>query len=399
MKSLELCTGAGGLALGVHQAGFAHELLIERDEVASKTLQLNVEAGRLPVASLRGLSKRIEEVDFQGLEDIDLLASGIPCQPFSHAGKRRGLDDSRDVFPAFVNTLSKLQPKAFLLENVSGLTHGHLNEHLSYVRLRLTYPTEHQGKRESWRSHRTRLERLASAGYRDETTYEVLDEVLNAADYGVPQIRKRVFLVGFKTSHALEWSFPKITHSKESLWHQQWVTGEYWDTRNIQPVKALKPADSVIARLRHRGLFDAAPWTTLRDGVADLMPPYRSNHLSCKPSQHYWIPGARPYHGHTGSPLDWPAKSIKAGVHGVPGGENMLRHPNGRVRYFSLREAACLQGFPVAWEFNGERSQITRQIGNAVPVSLARILARSIKSALRKNSITQLHERCRLADT
>ena len=94
--------------------------------------------------------------------------------------------------------------------------------------------------------------------------------------------------------------------------------------------------------------------------------------------------GARSYPGHTGSPLDEPAKTLKAGDHGVPGGENMLRTPSGSVRYFSIRESARLQTFPDDFVFHGSWTESMRQLGNAVPVALAEIVARSVKAKLEK---------------
>lgn len=98
---------------------------------------------------------------------------------------------------------------------------------------------------------------------------------------------------------------------------------------------------------------------------------------------HRFQPGARSYPGHTGSPLDEPAKTLKAGVHGVPGGENMLRRPDGGIRYFTVRESARLQTFPDDFSFHGSWSESMRQLGNAVPVTLAAIIAQSIASHLR----------------
>ena len=99
-------------------------------------------------------------------------------------------------------------------------------------------------------------------------------------------------------------------------------------------------------------------------------------------SNHRFIPGARSYAGHTGSPLDEPAKTLKAGDHGVPGGENMLLKPNGTVRYFSLRESARLQGFPDDFTFPGSWTESMRQLGNAVPVTLAEVVGDSVAKSL-----------------
>jgi DNA (cytosine-5)-methyltransferase 1 len=124
-----------------------------------------------------------------------------------------------------------------------------------------------------------------------------------------------------------------------------------------------------------------SPWMTVRDAIADLPPPENTN-LAAEIPNHIYIPGARSYPGHTGSPWDEPAKTLKAGVHGVPGGENMLTFPDGQVRYFTVREAARLQTFPDDYYFPCAWGESMRQIGNAVPVKLAEIIATSIRTHL-----------------
>ena len=96
-------------------------------------------------------------------------------------------------------------------------------------------------------------------------------------------------------------------------------------------------------------------------------------------NNHWKIPGARAYPGHTGSTLDWPSKTLKAGVHGVPGGENMMVCDNGSLRYYTLREMARIQTFPDGHYFTGARSNVTRQIGNAVPCDLAAAVAAPLR--------------------
>jgi DNA (cytosine-5)-methyltransferase 1 len=123
------------------------------------------------------------------------------------------------------------------------------------------------------------------------------------------------------------------------------------------------------------------PWRTVRDAISDLPDPI--GHKNEIPN-HRYIPGARVYPGHTGSPLDEPAKTLKAGDHGVPGGENMLVYPNGKVRYFTVRESARLQTFPDDFIFEGTWGEAMRQLGNAVPVKLGQIIANSVKERLSK---------------
>ena len=120
----------------------------------------------------------------------------------------------------------------------------------------------------------------------------------------------------------------------------------------------------------------------MRDAIGDLPEPSsKGEHPTF--ANHRLNPGARVYVGHTGSQIDWPSKTLKAGVHGVPGGENMIAFEDGSVRYLTVREAARIQTFPDSWRFEGAWSEAMRQLGNAVPVVLAGVVARSVAGHLR----------------
>ena len=123
---------------------------------------------------------------------------------------------------------------------------------------------------------------------------------------------------------------------------------------------------------------DGRPWLTVRDAIGDLPDPELQPELAAACLNHRFQGGARSYVGHTGSPLDEPAKTLKAGVHGVPGGENMLRRADGSVRYFSVRESARLQTFPDKYRFHGSWTESMRQLGNAVPVKLAQAVGENV---------------------
>ena len=179
----------------------------------------------------------------------------------------------------------------------------------------------------------------------------------------------------------VEWSFPAPTHSRDELLFQQWISGEYWERHRI--AKRHRPERPSGFEVKTDGsslpLHLARPWRTVRDALADLpMPSLEAPRIA----NHRFQPGARPYPGHTGSALDWSAKTLKAGVHGVPGGENMVVMEDGSVRYFSVREAARLQTFPDEYVFPGAWSENMRQLGNAVPVTLGEAVSRNVKSKL-----------------
>jgi DNA (cytosine-5)-methyltransferase 1 len=210
----------------------------------------------------------------------------------------------------------------------------------------------------------------------------VVREVLNAANYGVPQKRERVFFVGFRSDLGINWSFPKPTHSLDALLFDQRMGGNYWERHGIAGGTNRLPARSQARLSRLTDKPSKQPWVTVRDALIDLPEPTLAGDNS-NLANHVFQPGARSYPGHTGSHLDEPAKTLKAGVHGVPGGENMLFNPaTGNVRYFSVRESARLQTFPDDFHFHGCWSETMRQLGNAVPVRLAEVVARSVEKAL-----------------
>ncbi|WP_294390522.1 DNA cytosine methyltransferase [uncultured Sphingomonas sp.] len=220
-------------------------------------------------------------------------------------------------------------------------------------------------------------------------------KVLNAANYGVPQKRERVFFVGFRSDLGVKWSFPRETHGRDALLWSQHRSGDYWERHGVarrhRPLEG-KGGELAAKLTREPSLLS---WRTTRDALVGLPNPELNPTASCDLADHRFQPGARSYPGHTGSPLDEPAKTLKAGVHGVPGGENMLRRPDGSVRYFSVRESARLQTFPDEFVFHGAWSETMRQLGNAVPVDLAEVVAKSVKkhldAAQRRDSLG--HER------
>lgn len=379
MRSVELFAGAGGLGIGASRAGFKPEAVVEWDRWCADTIRENATRDLEHVAHWPLTHGDVRDFDYSQISDgVDLVSGGPPCQPFSLGGKHRGKDDARDMFPEAVRAVRELRPKAFMFENVKGLTRSTFASYLEYVRLQLTYPELVAKKDEEWEDHLGRLEKYHLRGKPTGLHYRLVMRLLNAADYGVPQKRERVFLVGFRSDLNLEWSFPKATHSRDALYHSQYATGNYWDRHKV--AKADRPP---LIRSHHPSEEpDLLPWVTVRDALADLPDPEAHPRLAAKHHNHRFQAGARSYHGHTGSPLDQPAKTLKAGDHGVPGGENMMRRPDGSIRYFSVRESARLQTFPDDFVFHGAWGECMRQLGNAVPVKLAESVASSIRQQL-----------------
>lgn len=373
LKSLELFTGAGGLALGTHAVGFEHVGLVEWNADACKTLNANVNEN-----TVHGIDRwRVHHTDITTFDfaqykasKVDLIAGGVPCQPFSIGGKHQGMDDERDMFPQFVRAVRTLRPRAFIIENVKGLLRKQFENYFEYIKLQLTHPEVTLKAREDWMRHHERLERHHTKGGDKGLRYNVIHRLLNAADYGVPQRRERVFIVGFRDDTGIEFSFPEPTHSRLALEFAK-SSGAYWARHGIEP----RP--SAIPKVASDGL---QPWVTIRDAIQGLPTP-RAGDPFASPD-HRLNPGAKAYPGHTGSDVDLPSKTLKAGVHGVPGGENMIAFPDGTVRYLTVREAARVQSFPDSWYFMGAWSEAMRQLGNAVPLKLAEVVARRVAEKL-----------------
>lgn len=388
LKSIELFSGAGGLALGLCAAGFKHELLVEYDSDSVNTIRQNVLNTKSGDNIIEGDVRKVSFLDYEG--KLDLVAGGPPCQPFSLGGKHKAHLDERDMFPEAARVVAETKPKAFVFENVKGLLRKSFSTYFEYILLRLTYPELKPRDDEGWQDHLSALERIHTQGDYKGLKYNVVFRLLNAADYGVPQIRERVFIVGVRSDLNLAWSFPEPTHSEEALLHSQWVTGTYWKEHGIKTPPPLEefPKD-VQSRARNlsRNTDLFAPtvqrWLTVRDAIKDLPDPRGDNISDFQ--NHHFRDGARMYPGHTGSVLDSPSKTLKAGDHGVPGGENMIRYYDNKVRYLTVRESARIQVFPDDYVFSGSWTESMRQIGNAVPVKLAQAVGSKLAELLKSS--------------
>jgi DNA (cytosine-5)-methyltransferase 1 len=384
LTSLEIFTGAGGLALGISRAGFRHLALIERDQAAITSLVAN----RSTVNEMRSwpISKAtdVRKFDFSAFTDrVDILGAGAPCQPFSLGGKHLGHVDERNQFPAVFAAVRAVRPKAVVLENVRGLQRRTFNDYFEYIKIVLSFPGVTQRLAESWQSHYRRLMRhsITKEGKLDKE-YVVESALLNAADYGIGQSRQRLFIVALMAGMNEAWVPPKPTHDRVSLLRSQWVTGKYWKDHGLKAPRMPGHLRSRISDFENR-TGELERWQTVRDVIRGLPEPKNGREADGY-TNHVNNPGARVYPGHSGSRLDWPAKTLKAGYHGVPGGENILVRARRVPRYFTVREAARLQGFPDAYTFVSSWCDAFKQLGNAVPVTLAERVAESVAVRLRE---------------
>lgn len=320
--SIELFAGAGGLALGLEQAGFEHIGLVEKDKDAVATLRLNRPNWNVVDEDITLVAERDLESEF-GIKkgELDLLSGGAPCQSFSTAGKKLGLEDTRGtMFYYYAKFLEKLQPKVFLFENVRGL---------KYHDNRRTFPI--------------------ILNVFEEAGYTVKYEVLNAWDYGAPQKRERLITIGVRNDIARthEYSYP-IPHDYKPVIADVEL--------EVQPDKS---RCSFYSENKYKVISQVPPGGCWSDIPEEIAKPYMKRCWLLRGSK----PGIlRRFK------MDEPCFAVMTS----PSSKYCDRcHPL-EIRPFSIRENARFQTFPDDWEFTGSVTSKYRQVGNAVPVSLAK---------------------------
>lgn len=386
MKSIELFSGTGGLALGLEQAGFHHEALFEWDKDSCENIKYNISKGYPFVKKWSVFQADVRTVRYDGYAGtIHLVGGGPPCQPFSLGGKHQANQDDRDMFPEAVRAVREIQPQVFVFENVKGLLRKTFSSYFNYILLQLQHPEVIRKENMMWEEHMALLERHHTSGIDSGLSYNVVFRLLNAADYGVPQSRHRVIIVGFRNDFNAGWNFPVATHSQNALLYSKWVTGEYWEEHGIIPPRENQPSARQIRDIRQsveETDVCLLRWQTVRDAFKGLPDPVHLKEAVLF-NNHEFRDGARVYAGHSGSQLDEPSKTIKAGAHGVPGGENMVILDDGSVRYYTVRESARIQTFPDDYLFSASWTESMRQIGNAVPVRLAKVVGDSVYAQMK----------------
>ncbi|MEU6614540.1 DNA cytosine methyltransferase [Streptomyces parvus] len=420
--SVELFAGGGGLVQAARQAGFRPLLMNEFAKRACETLEQNkgalVPEGERPRIPNEGdptplVAGDVRKLEMEYLEGkVDLLAGGPPCQPFSLGGIAKGDEDKRNMFPEMFRAVREIKPKAVLCENVRGLLRPSFKPYFQYILRELELPFVERTEGTTWQEHDALLRSvMASDEVPAEQRYDVIVTEVNAANYGVPQIRHRVIIVAFRADLGVDRDVFKRsiqeTHSEEAL-QQSMLDGSYW-ARHPEVTEDVKKR--AMASFSSRPPLPATgdtrkqPWRTLRDAIKGIqpgegpLPKVPLDELDKKKPQggvpdHVGWPGARIYSGHTPNMLDRPAKTVKAGVHGVPGGESVMlldqsvpdeNEQEGRRylhRYMTVRETARVMTFRDDWTLCGPRGEKMRQLGNAVPVLLGEVFAKAAGEAL-----------------
>lgn len=306
LTSVEICTGAGGQALGLEQAGFHHLAAVEIDKHACATLRANRPNWNV-------IEEDLLTWDPTGFEGIDLLAGGVPCPPFSKAGLQLGKEDERDLFPRAIELVDALQPKAVMLENVRGL----LDMAFQTYRLEVEQQLKDLGYEPGWR-------------------------LLNASDFGVPQLRPRVVFVAIRKG----------------------LGAFHWPTPNPEvttPTVGAALADLMAAN----GWEGTAQWVGKASTIAPTL-----------------VGGSKKHGGPDLGPTRARAAWETLGVNGKtiaetapePGFEGMPR--------LTVQMAARIQGFPDEWHISGRKTNAYRQVGNAFPPPVAKAVGEQIKATL-----------------
>ncbi|MGW2665647.1 DNA cytosine methyltransferase [Nocardia tengchongensis] len=422
--SVELFAGGGGLAMAVHNARFRPLLFNEFNERACQTLETCTTLASAGVQRIDDHRPKkpepgspvplyagdVQELDLRGLAgEVDVLAGGPPCQPFSAGGIARGDEDKRNMFPAMFEAIRHMQPKVVICENVRGLLRPSFRPYFDYIQNELRLPFLLREPDDlPWTEHNANLEaalRKLPADTKNQEHYKVVKVPVNAAEYGVPQVRNRVILVAFRADlnvdvDAFEKYVKEPPFSEDALYRSM-LNGEYWKRHDTVPNSVRQRVIDNLPKVIKED--DKKPFRTLRDAIAGYgtdeklpaLPPIEKSdlkHLVDKPdfgalyniTGHIGWPGARIYKGHTPNELDRPAKTVKAGVHGVPGGESVMLLDSGAHRYMTVRETARVMTFPDEWLGSGPRGEQMRQLGNAVPVVLGEFFANAVADALDK---------------
>ncbi|MGW4245685.1 DNA cytosine methyltransferase [Nocardia sp. NPDC004722] len=367
--SIEICAGAGGQAVGLHQAGFSHLALVEIDQHAAQTLRLNIDDHELWTWERKYcdiVEGDVKEFDphqalVKGAANLaryglDLLAGGVPCPPFSHAGKQLGKDDERDLFPQMLELVRTLRPRAVMIENVRGIMDPKFAPYRAWITAKLE-GGNYFGD---------------DGQFIDEVGlgYSVAKwDVLEAHDFGVPQLRPRAILVAFRNDviDNTTYQWPAQSHLTpitvaESLEQSMYERfSRYFVGPNGR--RARKGFEEWRRKAHeHGGVAPTLVGGSKKHGGADLGP---------SRAKAAWRQlGVDPM----GVANDIETTAIKGTE------ERDLFRPDGPM--LTVQQAAIVQGFPPEWQFSGGKTAQYRQVGNAFPPPVARAVGESIIKVL-----------------
>ena len=318
MNCIEICAGAGGQALGLEEAGFEHIALVEYENDYCNTLKQNRPNWNVICADVK---------DFSGLkytDSIDLLAGGVPCPPFSVAGKQLGKSDERDLFPDALRLISEINPKAVMLENVKGFLDSKFDDYRTSI-----------------------LKNIESLGYK------VQIKLLNASDYGVPQLRPRIVIVGIRHDIKGDFHYP-LPHNEKTV-----TVGE------------------VLSDLiKENGWKNADSWIKKANSIAPTI-----------------VGGSKKHGGPDLGPVRARKAWAELGVDGLGiANEAPTQDFEGMPR-LTPRMIARIQGFPDEWSFGTKKTAACRMIGNAFPPPVAKAVGEQIKKVLENGSIVGKREK------
>ncbi|WOT36627.1 DNA cytosine methyltransferase [Streptomyces coeruleorubidus] len=389
LTSIEICAGAGGQAVGLHNAGFDHLALVEWEPDAVDTLRANVggwpgwTTERAKALRPMDVTKFLDSEEYKELgldkKRLDLLAGGVPCPPFSLAGKRLGKNDERDLFPAALEITEALLPKAVMIENVRGI----LEPPEVFIEYRI------------WILNKLRklgyvvpeIDASASPRQQDHVMRRVWRR-LDASDFGVPQLRPRAILVAIHKDaidEGIEFVWPRqVSRTQVSVVGKLRRTmrercEDFWDKN--QEGELASPGDRTGRDVFYQWLIDAKNARDAGRGVAPTL-----------------VGGSRKHGGADLGPTRakraWGAMGVNA--MGVANDRKEcdpkrdLFRPDGPM--LTVEQAAIIQGFPRDWDFQGKKTARYRQVGNAFPPPVAEAVGRAIAAVLRPEHREELLE-------
>ncbi len=307
---VEICAGAGGQAIGLETAGFVPLSLVEIEEKACETLRLNRPDWNVITGDVRAFTG----APFKG---ADLLAGGVPCPPFSVAGKQLGANDERDLFPEALRLVDEIRPKAVMLENVRGFLDAVFEDYRERLKQRL----EKMGYKADWR-------------------------LLNASDFGVPQLRPRVAIVAVKKGIAAHFAWPNVNGTNPP------TVGEI-----------------LYDLMASRGWRGATEWRERANEIAPTIVGGSKKH-------------GGPDLGPTRARRAWASLGVDGlGIADLPPDADFVGMPR-----LTVRMVARLQGFPDDWRFAGRKTPAYRQVGNAFPPPVAAAVAAQIMRAIQRSA-------------